>query len=1406
MYDFLPMTDEEETDESSEEAQQPQSPSKGEPSTRSLQELYEARLVAKGYKQKHRIDYEEVFAPVARLETIRMIITVAAQHKWKIHQMDVKSAFLSGLLAEEVYVEQPERYVSKGQKGKVLRLKKALYGLKQAPCAWNTRIDNEANGQRYAKEILKRFDMDKCNPVGTPIEHKTSSWLDIAIVTGTEAKTMEEVLQDSYSSWIYAKEVTHAAEDATEIYVDNKLAIDLSKNSVYHDRIHILAMSTQQDINAFRAQRLANTHDPLALVENTQTPFHPVHSSHITYLLHPQPNNKFVLQPSFNTNYMQHPMQNSSIQIVRNMNGLSVVSKIIDQYGNGNVVTSPAEGNRNGLNGNPTSASDEIERVQMNRNSEDTLQQTSTSRTRSDNAPVYDSDGSAEVQLHENCNNDEIFNMFTQEEQYTDLLEPIHEPHEVLRMTALSLEELHFSNNSKTANVSKSFLIPNEDLSDNTTPSVARTRKFLNEVKITILTLQRVVKQRMTIETHNWASSAHQEFHKIVREEIFPIVNQVDARLQNFEIQFLKEAAKFVGDFKSLAKEADDSLAKHKAMEFDNERLLKVVVSQDVVNIVQKESVVDTSDLQTELERTKERFENCIIKKETEYAKLWNDWYKKCNECKYDKISYDKAYKDMQQKIERLQAQLGDLKGKCKDTSCVSNTQNQLSQKLENPNVELEFQLFKTVSDQKDNTQDTSKNTKFPKQLIGENFPKVGKTNVLSKSVISNSVSTPQVSKGVNNAKVISPGMFRISPDKSSREAKKVPNTIDSQDVISKVVCAMCKKCLISVNHDKCLSKYVNGKNSCGKNQKAKIFVKEIQKKYQPKVLKPKNVGTPKSLATPKPIKSRLLFRWSPTGKLFDKEGRIVDYSESKNTSDCSNGDNACISNAMEPKIKWFPNSTSLLGRLSRFVCGTVRFGNDHVAAILGYGDLQWGNILITRVYFVEGLEAARTMLIFSRAPLFLWAEAIATACFTQNRSIIHRRFNKTPYELINGRKSDISFLHIFGALCYPKNDREDIRKLGAKESTMEPKNVKEAMTDPVWIDSIENAHLKTTYKKLFDSISVSRVQTETKIASLQNELQSNIYKNAKLRTQLFKKASDHKDNTQNTSANTKFAKQQIGENFPKLGVNNAKVIAPGMFKISPDKIFREAKHVPNTVSASARTKPITVSQTHGITKKDVNSDLNGLSSTGVDNTKTKRPKPRSNTKHDRVPSVSKRVDNTMTRRPNPRSNTKHDRVPSAFKSSRSKNKEAKVEEHHRNLLLFKNNEHMSSACNNFKLDSQDVISKVVCAVYKKCLNSVNHDVCLNNYVNGKKSRGCSKHMTGNLKLLINFVWKFMGTVRFRNLKGSIEMYFVKTDYQLADIITKALPTDRFNYLVHRLARAGGIYPGTLPLDRVEVL
>ncbi|GKC26688.1 retrovirus-related pol polyprotein from transposon TNT 1-94 [Tanacetum coccineum] len=243
-----------------------------------------------------------------------------------------------------------------------------------------------------------------------------------------------------------------------------------------------------------------------------------------------------------------------------------------------------------------------------------------------------------------------------------------------------------------------------------------------------------------------------------------------------------------------------------------------------------------------------------------------------------------------------------------------------------------------------------------------------------------------------------------------------------------------------------------------------------------------------------------------------------------------------------------------LINFVSKFI-GTIRFGNDHFVAIIGYGDLQIGNILISRVYYVEGLghnlfsigqfcdsdlevkflgtkeeapdiiikilkqarvslkatvkflgtkeeapdiiikflkqarvslkatvrylrtdndknfinetlrnytkevrithttstartlqqnsvverrnhtlvEAARTMLIFSKSLLFLWAEAVATACYTQNCSLIHTRNNKTPYELLQDYKPEQKYLHVFGALCYPTNDFEDLRKLQPK-------------------------------------------------------------------------------------------------------------------------------------------------------------------------------------------------------------------------------------------------------------------------------------------------------------------------------------------------------------------------------------
>nr|GEW66280.1 Gag-Pol polyprotein [Tanacetum cinerariifolium] len=99
----------------------------------------------------------------------------------------------------------------------------------------------------------------------------------------------------------------------------------------------------------------------------------------------------------------------------------------------------------------------------------------------------------------------------------------------------------------------------------------------------------------------------------------------------------LAQETRFVRDFKYLTKEDDESLSKHKSLELEIERLFRAVVSQDIMTIMQSNSVEDTSNLQTELERTKENFENCIIKKENEYAKLWNDWINPSKTSREDK-------------------------------------------------------------------------------------------------------------------------------------------------------------------------------------------------------------------------------------------------------------------------------------------------------------------------------------------------------------------------------------------------------------------------------------------------------------------------------------------------------------------------------------------------------------------------------------------------------------------------------------------------------------------------------------------------------------------------------------------------------------------------------------------------
>ncbi|GJR46576.1 retrovirus-related pol polyprotein from transposon TNT 1-94 [Tanacetum coccineum] len=506
-------------------------------------------------------------------------------------------------------------------------------------------------------------------------------------------------------------------------------------------------------------------------------------------------------------------------------------------------------------------------------------------------------------------------------------------------------------------------------------------------------------------------------------------------------VLILNQVAKFVRDFKSLAKEADNSLDKIKVLVIKNDLLVKTVASQDIMYIVQNKTVVDTFDLHTELD----------------------------------------PYNDMQNQIERFQAQLGDLKSKSIDTQCASNTLDHLSQKLEDENVSLEFQD--------------------------------DETNALLKPATSNTVPITRASSVVKNDKVIAPGMFRINLFKTSREEKLMPN---------KPLRASIRTKPFTVSQPHVIYKKTINSNSNGSS-----FTRVDN---TAKTRRPQPRSNTKNDRVTSMSKSRVdLLKGNRTTNLYTINLHEMAYASpicliARATSTKSwlwhqrlfhlNFDtiNDLARNDLVtslPKFKYhkehlcpsyeqgkskkashqpkrFPNSKQRLHLLHMDLCGLMRVesinGKRYVLVkVDDYSRYTWVHFLrskdeapeviktflkkitvllqapviivrtgngiefknqVLQEYFDSVgishqasavrtpqqnrvmerrnrtlVEAARTMLIFWCAPLFLWAEAIATACYTQNRSIIYRRFNKTPYELINARKPDISFLHVFGAL-----------------------------------------------------------------------------------------------------------------------------------------------------------------------------------------------------------------------------------------------------------------------------------------------------------------------------------------------------------------------------------------------------
>nr|GEU88668.1 hypothetical protein [Tanacetum cinerariifolium] len=415
-----------------------------------------------------------------------------------------------------------------------------------------------------------------------------------------------------------------------------------------------------------------------------------------------------------------------------------------------------------------------------------------------------------------------------------------------------------------------------------------------------------------------------------------------------------------------------------------------------------------------------------------------------------------------------------------------SITSNRAHAKLHNliyKNAKLRAWVFENTSESMNNISGTSVTPQVDKPKLIDVTPYSKK---LHASIPSHSVPQPREFNLVKHSNVITPEMFKINPSQTSR-VDLVPNNQSNAS--------------IRINPISNSQRHVTVKENVSSDT---VNASSIGLVHTAKTRRPQPKGNTRNARIPSASKS------SEVKKNVNVEDhrRILLLSKNKKTmsSKCNN---------IKPAIR---------NNKSKIVCGTVRFGDDHIAAILGYSDLKWGNITITRVYFVEGgilaslkictkdempeviknflkkiyvrlqahviivstdngtefknhalkeyfdsvgithetsaaktpqqnrvverrnrtlVEAAKTMLIFCHAPLFLWAEAIATACYTQNHSIIHQRFNKTPYELIQGRKPNISHLHVFGALCYPKNDCEDIGKLGAKALAFEQNSSK---------------------------------------------------------------------------------------------------------------------------------------------------------------------------------------------------------------------------------------------------------------------------------------------------------------------------------------------------------------------------
>ncbi|GJS67370.1 putative ribonuclease H-like domain-containing protein [Tanacetum coccineum] len=437
--------------------------------------------------------------------------------------------------------------------------------------------------------------------------------------------------------------------------------------------------------------------------------------------------------------------------------------------------------------------------------------------------------------------------------------------------------------------------------------------------------------------------------------------------------------------------------------------LMSCLVScQDIMSIVLNNSAVDTSNLQTELDYTKEKLETCINKKEKEYAVLWNDWYKKCEECKYDKISYDKSYNGMQNQIERLQPQLGDIKGKSMDTPCASNTLDPLTSPRSSSNTKFA------------NQSTTGKPLLQPLR----NHPVVRQPNAF------------QSERQKSSKTQFSLGVERINPFKTSREENFVSVNKVRASVRSKLITisqphVITKK---DVNSDS------NGLSSTGVDNTAKTRRPQLRSNT-------KNDRVPST---------------SKSSCIKYREVEVEEHHRNLMLSKNQKHIKEKAKKAFHPP-KPVPNSKQRLHVLHMDLCGPMRVrsinGKQYILVIVDdYSHYTWVHFLRSKDEAPEVIktflkkiqvllqapviissavrtpqqngveerrnrtlvEVSRTMLIFSCALLFLWAEAIYCCILMKTVLSLTVDLTNTIRAINGGRKPDYLLFHVFG-LCYPE-------------------------------------------------------------------------------------------------------------------------------------------------------------------------------------------------------------------------------------------------------------------------------------------------------------------------------------------------------------------------------------------------